>query len=291
LTTTAIDNDPNLKEAAQQLAGISDQCSLGSIATQSPFITDTQTCPPFITTNSSGISKAASAFLSAYTNKGYFGQCHNTFSGVNPTFVSLAPTADQRLLVCQAAISDLAAQQSATALSKASDRFKTFEQKKYNDRCLGQKMHESFSYQFAPNEYHYTLHYYDQAGNLVETVPPAGVHALSDGDAANLDVDPSGTVLPNHTLISRYQYDSSGQVIFQDTPDSGWKRFWYDDDGQLRLSQTAQQKADERYAYVKYDAQLQTTLPKSISTDCCVVWQMRRFSRLRRNCPNSRPNK
>jgi RHS repeat-associated protein len=31
-------------------------------------------------------------------------------------------------------------------------------------------------------EYHYTLYYYDQSGNLVKTIPPEGVHLLSDAD-------------------------------------------------------------------------------------------------------------
>ncbi|MGN6293130.1 MAG: LamG-like jellyroll fold domain-containing protein [Chitinophagaceae bacterium] len=35
-------------------------------------------------------------------------------------------------------------------------------------------------------EYHYTLYYYDQSGNLVKTVPPEGVQLLSDGAIATL---------------------------------------------------------------------------------------------------------
>lgn len=37
------------------------------------------------------------------------------------------------------------------------------------------------------NEYHYTLYYYDQAGNLVRTVPPEGVEPLSDQLAAQAE--------------------------------------------------------------------------------------------------------
>lgn len=33
-------------------------------------------------------------------------------------------------------------------------------------------------------EYHYTLYYYDQAGNLIKTIPPEGVRLLSDKDVA-----------------------------------------------------------------------------------------------------------
>ena len=256
LTTTAIASDPNLKDAIQQLAAVSNQCSLGSIATAAPFLTEMNLCPPAVAgQRSGGLSSASSALFSAKPNSAlsFFAQCHNTFSSVNPAFVATAPSTDQRLLVCQSAINDLAAQQSKIALAQATQQFKTFEQQSYHSRCLGSQMQESFSYQFAPNEYHYTLYYYDQAGDLVETVPPAGVHPLSNSDAASLDADPGKALLPNHGVISRYQYNSVGQVIFQETPDASWKRFWYDDAGQLRFSQTAQQQADKRYAYVKYD--------------------------------------
>ncbi|PWV56693.1 RHS repeat-associated core domain-containing protein [Chitinophaga sp. S165] len=36
--------------------------------------------------------------------------------------------------------------------------------------------------------YHYTLYYYDQAGNLVRTVPPEGVHLLDDGLSGQADL-------------------------------------------------------------------------------------------------------
>src|SRR5262249_15077535 len=101
-------------------------------------------------------------------------------------------------------------------------------------------------------EYHFTLKYYDQAGNLVQTVPPAGIHPLSDADA-NALANGGAVADPAHTLISTYAYNSLGQVIAQTTPDAGQKRTWYNLAGQARLSQKAQQAIDGRYAYVKYD--------------------------------------
>jgi RHS repeat-associated protein len=242
LTKDAIANDPSLKAAELQLVGISNQCSLAKIAVAPPFSTKKHLCPP------------TDLFSDAHNPYRYFGQCHDVFSGVNPTYKGPeAPTTDQRLAVCRAATADLKAQQSQIALSGAALKFETSERRDYFHRCLDPKMQESFSYQFAPNEYHYTLHYYDQADDLVETVPAAGVHPLGDKDAASLDADPSKELLPDHGLISRYQYNSIGQPIREETPDAGWKRFWYDDAGQLRLSQSAQQEADSSYAYVKYD--------------------------------------
>ena len=39
---------------------------------------------------------------------------------------------------------------------------------------------ETFDVTYFDREYHYTLYYYDQAGNLVQTVPPKGVHRFED---------------------------------------------------------------------------------------------------------------
>jgi RHS repeat-associated protein len=38
-------------------------------------------------------------------------------------------------------------------------------------------------------EYHYTLYYYDQSGDMVKTVPPAGVHLLTDAQIAQVEHD------------------------------------------------------------------------------------------------------
>ncbi|HAC23524.1 MAG TPA: hypothetical protein DCE81_01270, partial [Cytophagales bacterium] len=113
---------------------------------------------------------------------------------------------------------------------------------------------ETLTYQFTPREYHYTLYYYDQARNLVQTVPPEGVKPLTMAQV-NDDADPA----PAHTLITRYQYNSLNQLIYQITPDAGESRFWYDDKAQLRLSQNAEQKNGNRYSYTRYDEQGRVT--------------------------------
>ncbi len=86
--------------------------------------------------------------------------------------------------------------------------------------------------------YHFTLFYYDRAGNLVKTVPPKGV---------NLQ-DPN-----NHTLATTYEYNSLGQLKAQESPDDGKTNFAYDDLGRLRFSQNAKQEVQQRYSYTKYD--------------------------------------
>jgi RHS repeat-associated protein len=102
---------------------------------------------------------------------------------------------------------------------------------------------ETFVYTYQAKEYHYTLYYYDQAGNLVQTVPPAGVVPLPIGQ--------SGT--PNHSLLTRYRYNSQNQLTYQSAPDAGTSEFWYNNKSQLRMSRNAQQAIDSKYSYSKYD--------------------------------------
>jgi RHS repeat-associated protein len=116
----------------------------------------------------------------------------------------------------------------------------------YRAQCLDGAQ-ETFKYAYTPKEYHYTLYYYDQAGNLAQTVPPEGVMPVP--------IDRLGIDNPQHKLITRYQYNSLNQLLNQTTPDAGKSDFWYNDKSQLRLSQNAQQRTDNKYSYTQYDAQ------------------------------------
>jgi RHS repeat-associated protein len=125
----------------------------------------------------------------------------------------------------------------------------------YKSQCLG-GVSEKFTYAYEPKEYHYTLYYYDQSAQLVQTVPPSGVHPLTPQQVNAFLA--GNRVNPVHNLRSRYQYNSLGQVIWQESPDAHQSRFWYNDKGQLRLSQNAQQQKERKYAYTRYDAQGRT---------------------------------
>ncbi len=89
----------------------------------------------------------------------------------------------------------------------------------------------------------YTLYYYDRNGNLVRTVPPKGVDA---DNTSRADV-------PSHTFVTNYQYNSRGQLVYKSTPDAGIIHYYYNDLGQVRFSQNAQQLLDKKYSYLKYD--------------------------------------
>jgi RHS repeat-associated protein len=98
--------------------------------------------------------------------------------------------------------------------------------KKYNDHCLAVK--EQSTYKYFDKSYHYTLYYYDQAGNLIKTVPPEGVRfkgftSSSDPLAVQIQndrVNHTKTVFMDHKLATRYEYNSLNQLVSQATPDA-----------------------------------------------------------------------
>jgi RHS repeat-associated protein len=101
---------------------------------------------------------------------------------------------------------------------------------------------------YFDQEYQYTLYYYDQAGNLTQTVPPEGVSRTG-----------SLTVEPNHSFKTQYKYNSLNQLVWQKTPDGGETRFAYDKLGRIIASQNAKQ-AERRgrlmpdfMSYTSYD--------------------------------------
>jgi len=129
----------------------------------------------------------------------------------------------------------------------------------YIDKCLGAQSHEQFYVSYKPKEYHYTLYYYDQAGNLVKTLPPAavkpnyGTNYLDSVVSARNNSTDYVNYLNNTRLATQYRYNTLNQVIAQQTPDAGISHFWYDRLGRLVVSQNAQQILSNKYSYTLYD--------------------------------------
>ncbi|NOQ74897.1 MAG: hypothetical protein GQ574_22980 [Crocinitomix sp.] len=137
------------------------------------------------------------------------------------------------------------------------------------------KTREEFTMTYDLHEYHYTLFYYDQAGNLIKTVPPAGIYRKVNGteaahsstltaleiqdckDHIDPDLDPitNPYIHPAHELVTNYKYNSLQQLTEQTTPDGGTTAYWYDALGRLIVSQNARQLAlgTDVYSYTIYD--------------------------------------
>lgn len=127
----------------------------------------------------------------------------------------------------------------------------------YHNKCMAAKDLESFTMTYRVSEYHYTLYYYDQAGNLVKTVPPAGVNRIANADLINVkNARAAGTKYPvgeQHSMITQYRYNTLNKVVAQITPDAGISKFYFDRLGRLAISQNAKQAADGNYSYILYD--------------------------------------
>ncbi len=164
---------------------------------------------------------------------------------------------------CKQELIALATSNALEAHGQYIDSIKTQARYNYYTACLDSASHkEQINIGAAFAEYHYTLYYYDLAGNLVKTVPPAGVDtlALTNSQLVNVALNrkqyqTSNHVFAPHRLSTTYQYNSLGQVVKQRTPDAGESRFYYDMLGRLVLSQNSKQQAKGHvYSYTVRDA-------------------------------------
>jgi RHS repeat-associated protein len=99
---------------------------------------------------------------------------------------------------------------------------------KYIRKCL--KPNETFNMTYPNNTNVTTLYYYDQAGNLIRTIPPEGVEILdidnttAGGVALRNQIETdrttgNRTVFTKHRLASKYYYNSLNQLTSQIVPD------------------------------------------------------------------------
>lgn len=117
---------------------------------------------------------------------------------------------------------------------------------------------ETFTAKYTDDLHHFTLYYYDQAGNLLKTVPPEGVKPLSPA-ATSVAIDymrrkVKTPVNPKHEMASDYTYNSLNQLRKQTIPDhDGPSEFFYDYLSRIVVSQNPEQKLHKRYSYTLYD--------------------------------------
>jgi len=159
-------------------------------------------------------------------------------------------------LNCQQRIDSLATLYARIAYERYLKELREDFLRRYNAKCLEPTPAEVFTLNKPNFEYHYTLYYYDQAGNLLQTVPPAGVNPLSNSlltDVALARKGSASPVFPAHSLNTRYQYNTLNQLVWQHTPDAGESDFWYDKLGRLVVSRNAEQTAHDQYSYTLYD--------------------------------------
>jgi hypothetical protein len=125
---------------------------------------------------------------------------------------------------------------------------------KYDDICKNPFIDDLTVSYTGPDYYHYTLYYYDRAGNLIKTVPPNGIEI-------NNSATRSTTM--GHTFQSEYKYDSRDFLVEEKIPDrTSESVFIYNTVDQLTFSYDARQfdmnniaNTSYYYSYSIYDEQ------------------------------------
>lgn len=120
----------------------------------------------------------------------------------------------------------------------------------FESQCY-ENITESFTLTYVKQEYAFTLYYYDQAGNLVQTIPPQGVHIVP---AIHFPGGVWDGTDPIHDMKSMYTYNALGQLTRSQTPDGGEAWFYYNSAQQLRFSQNDYQETLDQYSYSRFDA-------------------------------------
>lgn len=153
----------------------------------------------------------------------------------------------------------------ATAAAKARyEQFLSEEKSKflnaYLDQCA-KNVKDNILYDLETLDGYYTLYYYDQAGNLVQTVPPKGVKPVP-ASSFNTKGNWNGTTNPTHNYNTIYRYNGLNKVVESKTPDAGKTHFYYNAKSMIRLSQNSQQVTESKvvggityrpYSYTNYD--------------------------------------
>lgn len=120
--------------------------------------------------------------------------------------------------------------------------------------------HENLYIGYRNQRFNYTLYYYDRAGNLMRTVPPAGVSYVPNNMLNGVNTERTANTnntsyLPEHHKESDYHYNSLNQVVEQETPDGGRTEYFYDAAGRCIFSQNARQRQTGNMTYTLYDKQ------------------------------------
>ena len=82
-------------------------------------------------------------------------------------------------------------------------------------------------------------------------IPAAGGPTTIDPNSTQ--ENPFKELYPKHQMVTYYAYNSTGQVIKQQTPDAGESLFWYDPLSRLLASRNAKQAPSNKLSYTDYD--------------------------------------
>lgn len=117
--------------------------------------------------------------------------------------------------------------------------------KTYINSCFPEKPFETLTASFSEKIYHYTLYNYNNAEQLVSTVPPAGIDYIDVNSTNTAELER----VPSHKQLTYYQSNSYGWLKNTSAPDKRTNdanenptNYYYDIAGRIRFSQTSEQQ-------------------------------------------------
>ena len=108
------------------------------------------------------------------------------------------------LMQCMTGVFNLAIAQAVNEYTLYIDSIRTAFRNSYIGKCLNAAAKLTMNAKLY--EYHYTLYYYDQSGNLVKTIPPEGVKLLTNAQVSQ--------VSSNRLNTNGYCYTGSPELTF-----------------------------------------------------------------------------
>ena len=200
----------------------------------------------------------------------------NTYCCTSPFCSGFDPSPEGELIPdCEDNLEDQAAWLVENLVQDSLERLVMLTKRAYMRKCL--EALDTFTIEYENAEHHFTLYYYDQAGNLTSTVPPNGTFDYEANEHITLDAAATAQVQearegngsfptnPNYSQwATQYKYTSFNQIKEQELPDHGGvddygipvdsiSKYFYDKFGRIIFSQNPQQKEDNEYSYTLYD--------------------------------------
>jgi RHS repeat-associated protein len=228
------------------------QAALDSFAAQNPYISDTSVYYSDVLTTY--LNDAFGYQLTYPEYKQFIDYCQDSAGTQElcnkPPFVVTPPDCEDYQLA-------IAEENAGIAYTGYIDSLRRDFEERYVAKCMG--IPEVYKLSKPEHEYHYTLYYYDQAGNLIKTVPPLGVNPLSKTQVAQVATSRKNgyntAVKPSHALESVYQFNTLNQDVWERSPDGGIKKMFYDALGRMVAARDSEMLAspDSLVQYVLYD--------------------------------------
>lgn len=105
------------------------------------------------------------------------------------------------------------------------------------------------------NYYDYSFNIYDTTGRLKKSVQPNGFRSVYSATPATFTITAEPLYMPDAftDFSTGYKYNTLGQLIEVSSLDEGLSKFAYRNDGQIRYSQSALQRTQNRVSYTNYD--------------------------------------